>query len=113
MSESVTDTTAEPVMNIPPPCQISQIRKALRFGQFLVVSSDGGVGRKYQEGSKGEHIRPAARFHRDICSHARFDHQLDEFLEVSSVGGVGRNYQEGSKGEHLRNWRGCCRCLSP
>ena len=41
------DTTGEPEMYIPPPCQT---RKVLAFGQFLVVSSDGGVGRKFREG---------------------------------------------------------------
>ena len=46
MLESVTDSVP-PEMKIPPPCQT---RKVLAFGQFLVVSSDGGVGRKFREG---------------------------------------------------------------
>ena len=47
MLDPVMETCAEPVMNIPPPCQT---KKVLTFGQFLVVSSDGGVGRKFREG---------------------------------------------------------------
>ena len=53
MLESVMVTTVEPEMYIPPPCQT---RKVLAFGQFLVVSSVGGVGRKYQESSKAVHL---------------------------------------------------------
>ena len=32
-------------------------KEVLTFGQFREVSSAGGVGRKYWEGSKGKHIR--------------------------------------------------------
>ena len=65
-----------------------------QLDEFSEVSSDGGVGRKYQEGSKGERV-PRSEIPSRLMQSARFDQQLDEFLEVSSVGGVGRKFREG------------------